>query len=194
MYIIQKDRQDSLVNPDKRERTSHIMDKFVPEKFVPLVDLGKITVPTGHRLVVFGKRSYKRFWHYDKALTDQNFPNPTRILKPGDRLWVRAFRQVVPGTTTSEERIDFCRRQEGNVFVGAQGASLVFDQKRDLLPKGLWYGSFDQREHLWKDTSGCYGVPNLVALRGGSFDFDLRCFERPRDDGDAFFSFRDLPG
>ncbi|OHB05428.1 MAG: hypothetical protein A3B22_00360 [Candidatus Zambryskibacteria bacterium RIFCSPLOWO2_01_FULL_47_33] len=170
------------------------MDKLVPEKFVPLVDLGVITVPEVHRLATFSRENRKRFIYYEAAITDDHFRNPTRILKPGDRLEVRAFRQVVPGMTTSEERLAFCRRQDGNVFVGAQGASLVFDQKRHLLPKGLWYSFLDQKERLWKDARGCYGVPNLVALRGGDWDFDLRCFEQPRDDSYVFFAFRDLSG
>jgi|SRR3989344_2286372 len=161
-------------------------------EFVLLVDLGVITVPEDCRLSTFSRENRGRFVYYEEAINDVNFSNPTRILKPGDKLGVQAFRQAVPSPTTSEERLEFCRRQDGNVFVGVQGTSLVFDQKRNLLPKGLWYSSLDQRERLWKDIRGCYGVPNLVALRGGDFDFDLRCFERPLDDRDAFLSFRNL--
>lgn len=163
------------------------------EKFVPLVDLGVVTVPEDPRLATFNRENRRRFFHYEEAITDVNFSNPTRILKPGDKLEVRAFRQVAPGTTTTEERLEFCQRQKGNVFVGAQGATLVFEQKRNQLPRGLWYGFFDRRERLWKDARGCCGVPNLVVLRSGDFDFDLECFERPRGDGYAFFCFRELP-
>jgi len=163
------------------------------EKFVPLVDLGVITVPKDHRLVTFGRENRGRFFHYEEAITDANFSHPTRILKHGDKLGVHAFRQVVPSTTT-EERLGFCQRQKGNVFVGAQGASLVFEQKRNQLPRGLWYGSLDQKERLWRDARGCYGVPNLIVLRSGDFDFDLECFERPRDDSYAFLLFREWSG
>ena len=164
------------------------------EKFVPLADLGIVTVPEKHQLAAFRKENERFFWHYNEAITDAHFSNPTRTLKPDDRFRVQVFRQVVSGATTSEERIDFCRRQEGNAFVGAQGISLVFGQRRDLLPRGLWYGSLDHRKHLWRDTSGCHGVPNLVVLSGGGFDLDLRCFEQPRDEGYAFLLFSDLAG
>ncbi|KKT14440.1 MAG: hypothetical protein UV94_C0014G0005 [Parcubacteria group bacterium GW2011_GWC1_43_30] len=164
------------------------------EKFVPLVDLGVITVPEDHRLATFGRENRGQFFHYEEAINDKNFSNPTHVLKSGDKLGVHAFRQVVPSATTSEERLEFCRKQKGNVFVGAQGASLVFKQKRNQLPRGLWYGSLDQRERLWRDTRGCYGVPNLIVLRSGDFDFDLGCFEHPLDDGYAFLLFRDLAG
>ena len=164
------------------------------EKFVPLVDLGVVTVPVDPRLATFGRENRKRFFHYEEAITDANFSNPTRVLKPGDELEVQAFRQVVPGATTTEERLEFCRRQNGNVFVGAQGVSLVFELKRNQLPRGLWYGSFDQKKNLWKDARGCYGVPNLVVLRSGDFDLDLECFEQPRDEGYAFLLYRDLAG
>ena len=164
------------------------------DKFALLADLGVVTVPEEHQLAAFRRENERFFWHYNEVITDANFRHPTRILKPGDRFRVQAFRQIVSGVTASEERIDFCRRQEGNAFIGAQGIPLVFSQKRDLLPRGLWYSSLDQREHLWKDAHGCYGVPNLVALRGGDWDFDLRCFERLRDDSYAFFAFRDLSG
>ena len=164
------------------------------DKFALLADLGVVTVPEDCRLSTFSRENRRLFVYYEEAINDVNFSNPTRILKSGDKLGVQAFRQAVPSQTTSEERLEFCRRQEGNVLVGAQGAPLVFDQKRDLLPRGLWYSSLDQRERLWKDARGCYGVPNLVALRGGDWDFDLRCFEQPRDDSYAFFAFRDLSG
>ncbi len=162
------------------------------DKFVPLVDLGVITVPEDCRLSTFSRENRRQFIYYEEAINDANFSNPTRILKPGDKLGVQAFRQAVPSQTTSEERLEFCRRQERGVLVGARGVSLVFDQKRHLLPRGLWYSSLDQRERLWKDARGCYGVPNLVVLRSGYFDFDLRCFEQPRDESYAFFTFRDL--
>jgi len=162
------------------------------EKFGLLMDLGKVRMSADPRLVTFTRRNRARLVFCNGGITDANFSNQSRILKPGDELGVRVFRQVVPGKTTAEERLEFCRRLEGNVFVGAQGVLPIFQQKRDKLPKGLRYNSFDNKECLWKDSSGCYGMPSLVALSRGGFNFDISCFENPLDDRDAFFSFRVL--
>lgn len=165
------------------------------EKFALLVDLGIITVPDDYdhatALAKFGKKNRKKFYYYNEAITDPNFPNPTRILKPGDKLRVRAFKQVVGGSTTSEERMAFLATQKA-VHVGAQGASLVWDQKRDQLPKGKWYCSFDEKERLWQDAVGDHGVPSVFAYSDGVFRFDIGDFEDVWRVDDAFLCFCDL--
>jgi hypothetical protein len=92
------------------------------DKFSLLVDLGTITVPDNYdhvtRLATFKKENEKKFYSYNSAITDENFPKPTRILKPGDKFQVRAFKQIVSGETTSEERMAFLSKQKA-VFVGA---------------------------------------------------------------------------
>lgn len=172
-----------------------VMNDEKVEKFALLADLGVVTVPEDYdhatALATFGKQNGKKLAYYNPAITDQNFSDPTRILKPGDKLRVCAFKQTVNGTTTSEERMNFLRRQ-GAIFVGAQGASLVFDQKRDQLPKGLWYASFDEKDRLWTDADGCHGVPCVYAFSHGDFDFGLGYFEDVWYDSDSFLCFRDL--
>ena len=64
-------------------------------KFGLLADLGIIVVPEDYKLVT--------------EFAGMDFSNPTRVLKPGDRLWVRAHKQTVGGMTTSEERLAFLR-------------------------------------------------------------------------------------
>lgn len=165
------------------------------EKFGLLVDLGIITVPSdyvhGTRLGTFMKENRKKFYGVNDNITDKNFPNPTRILKPGDRLHVRAYQQIVPGTTTSEERLAFLATQKA-IHTGAQGASLVFEQKRDQLPKGRWYASFDEPNRLWKDAGGRHGVPRVDADSDGDFNWSLGCFERVWDGSHAFLCFCDV--
>lgn len=168
------------------------------EKFALLVDLGIITVPDDYdpstQLARFNQKHQsdekKSFCYYDDEITDKNFPNPTRVLKPGDKLRVRAFKQVVGGMTISKERMDFLRNQKA-VFVGAQGASLVFEDKRDQLPKGKWYASFDEKERLWKDAVCRRGVPNVHCRSDGGFEFGLGNFGRVWDDCHAFLCFTD---
>lgn len=165
------------------------------EKFALLVDLGIITVPDDYdhatALAKFGKKNRKKFYYYNEAITDENFPNPTRVLKPGDKLRVRAFKQIVGGTTTSEERMAFLATQKA-IHTGAQGASLVWDQKRDQLPKGKWYASFDEKDRLWTGAVGSRRVPFVLAFSGGGFYFVLGSFERVWCDDGAFLCFCDV--
>lgn len=159
------------------------------------MDLGIITVPDGYvhekRLTTFGKQNREEFYHYHKEITDENFPNPTRVLKPGNKLRVRAFKQVVDGTTTSEERLVFLATQKA-VLTGAQGESLVFDQKRGQLPKGKGYVSFDKEERLWADVDGDRRVPCVSCSSDGGFEFSLGYFGSVWGGGDAFLCFCDV--
>lgn len=169
-------------------------DEEITEKFALLVDLGIIIVPDDYdpasRLKTFGKQNRKKFHYYDDNIIDKNFPNPTRILKPGDKLHVRAFRQAVGGTTTSEERMAFLATQKA-VHVGAQGASLVFDQKRDQLPKGKGYASFDEKDRLWKDAGGFHRVPFVFCDSDGDFFWHLGYFESVCSGFSVFLCFCD---
>lgn len=148
-------------------------------KFVLLADLGEIVVPAGYdhatRLGVFAERNRNQFYGYHNAITDANFPNPTRVLKPGDRLSLRVFKQVVD-TTTSEERLAFLATQNA-ALVGAQGASLAWEQKCAELPKGYWHPSMHAKERLFEDADGLHRVPRVGASSGGHFYFDLGFFE-----------------
>jgi hypothetical protein len=165
------------------------------EKFALLVDIGIITVPDDYvhekRLTTFGKQNRKKFYCYNNKITDKNFPNPTRVLKPGDKLRVRAFKQVVGGKTTSEERMAFLATQKA-IHTGAQGASLVFDQKRDQLPKGKWYASFDEKDRLWTDAGGSHRVPLMGCYSDSDFRFDLGVFELVWYGVYAFLCFCDV--
>lgn len=165
-----------------------------PEKFALLVDLGIFTVPDDFIpekcLAEFHKKNCKKFYGYNKDITDLHFSNPTRILKPGDKLRVKAFKQIVSGITTSEERMAFLATQKA-VHLGAQGVTMVFDQKKDQLIKGYWYCSFDEKDRLWKDSGGSHRVPYLCAHSDGDFNFRLGYFEHGWDDSHAILCFCD---
>ncbi|MFA6295402.1 MAG: hypothetical protein WC666_03185 [Candidatus Paceibacterota bacterium] len=165
------------------------------KKFALLVDLGIITVPDDYvhekRLTTFGEQNRNKFDYYDGDITDKNFLNPTRILKPGDKLHVRVFKQIVGGETTSKERMAFLATQKA-IHTGAQGASLVFGQKRDQLPKGRWYASFDEKDRLWTDARGNHRVPGVICYPGDDFGFGLNSFESIWRTEDAFLCFSDL--
>lgn len=143
----------------------------------------------GKALARFAKSDKKKCYYFNEALTDKNFSNPSRILKAGDRLRLRAFEQIVPGTTTSDERMKFQRTLPGNIFVGAQGLPFIFD-KRAELPKGKWYSSFDESERL-PFLEGYHRVPSVNAYDDGDFFASLGHFGRVWDQNDAFFCFSD---
>ena len=175
-----------------------IVEKFTAkpepvEKFTLFIDLGVITVPDDY---VHGKQldslDQSKFYFFNKEITDLNFPKPSRILKPGDKLWVRAFKQTVSSSTTSEERMKFLSKMNA-IHTGAQGASLVYQQKRDKLVKGYWYLSFDEKESLWKDADGYHRVPRVYARSDGDFEFDLGCFEAGWGGHSCLLCFCDLP-
>ena len=161
-----KDMYDAIV-PNVLKKIEEIKEKF--ELFA---DLGVLTVPNDY---VHGKQldgmNREEFYFFNESITDANFPNPTRILKPGDKFSVQVFKQTVSGITTSEERMQFLTSQKA-VNTGAQGASLVYFQKRDLLPKGYWYCSFDEKDHLFEDAGGLRRVPCVRARSDGGFRFE----------------------
>ncbi len=166
-----------------------------PEKFGLFVDLGIITVPKDYdhasRLKTFRKEHFGEFYYYNDDISDKHFPKPSRILKPGDKLHVRVFKQIVRGTTTSEERMAFLATQKA-VHTGAQGVSLVWEQKRDQLPKDKWYCSFDEKEVLWKDAGGYHRVPFVYRYSDGDFGFDLGSFEDGWGGNDCLLCFCDM--
>lgn len=181
------------------EHERFLAAKKVPaEKFELFADLGIITVPDGHVheacLDAFFAKFGKSRCPCDKNITDANFSDPSRVLMPGDELRVQVFHQVVSGRTTSQERMAFLeRRKEGNVYVGAQGITFVFEQKRGQLSNGrMWYSSFDQADRLWKDFAGYPMVPRMVDGSDADFHINLSYFGNDWGMGDAFFGFSEV--
>ncbi len=166
-------------------------------KFRTLVDLGPVTVPEYfvHEKCLDVLPSLGRPVHsVASEITDKNFANPSRKLKPGDRLWIRAHKQILYGTTTKKERMAFLAAL-GSHHVGAQGVTLLFDKNlHRKLPQGYRYISYDEKERLMV-KHGLHWLPTVV-VKFGSHDslfFNLTCFEQPMGEEEAFFSFCDVP-
>ncbi len=186
LHLFQNIRKEDLIGlvdgtHEIKAKTVEVKPEAVPgEKFDLLLDLGVITVPDDFvhstHLATFSKNNRKKFYYYRDDITDKNFNKATVQLVPGRKLRVKAFKQTVSGYTTSEERMAFLKTQN-NIFTGAVGASLVFEQKRDLLPKGKPYSSFDEKEALLKDSCDMHGVPVVYARTDGGFWFGLEGFE-----------------
>jgi hypothetical protein len=166
-------------------------------EFKEFVDLGIITVPEGYVQDTCFKDfideyhiKKSSFYFYDRNINDQNFRHPTLAMKAGKSFQVVAYKKVTPGEVTSKECLDFLRGEKSLLF-GAQGLTHVFSQKREKLPKGCIYLSFDKRVRLWQDPDGKIGVPGLIlpAICGygiGLNDFDKSFNKR----NNAILSFR----
>lgn len=164
------------------------MKEIIKEKFCLFLDLGIITVPDNTSLASFKKKNRKKFKGYDDYITDKNFGKATIQPRPGQRLHVKVFKQVVSGSTTSEERLAFYKSQNA-LLIGAQGISLIFEQKREDLPMGYWYLSLDEKEALWEDADGYHRVPGVDRYSGGGWRFSLGCFESKWDDNQCLLCF-----
>ena len=185
-----------LVMDGKRnkEQVAEVLQKIIDEshKFSLVKDLGVIVVTKDYehttRLGSFKKENEKKFYNYSNDITDKNFPRPTMILKPGDRLRAMIFEQNISMSTTYDEHMAFLKIQKA-VFTGAQGASLVFEQKREDLPKNFRYCSFDEKTNLWKDRDDDCRLSYLRTWLGGGFDFGLGSFKFGYSKFDRFLGF-----
>jgi len=176
------------------EEVSEVYQKIIDEKqrFGIVKDLGAVVVPKDYnhatRLASFKKENEKKFCFYSDEITDQNYSHPTRILKPGDKLRVKIFGQTVFCLTKSQERIAFLDARRA-VYTGAQGASLVFEQKANELPKGFEYSSYDKKENLFENSEESHGLPNICAFLDGGFRFERARFEDLRRPIHLFIGF-----
>lgn len=168
------------------------------EKFRLLADLGVITVPGDYnhetQLEKFDEQNHKDLYYYyrDGIGDDNDFPNPTRILSPGDNFHVRVFAPAWDKVTiTLEECLVFLTLQKA-VHTGAPGASLVFNQKRDQIEKNKWYCSLDEKDHLWTFSVGHHGVPGIHRNSDDSFWFHLVDFEHVCNNTKAILCFTEV--
>ncbi len=148
-----------------------------------LVNTFEIVVPEGYdhstHLHSFGKKHRKSFYYYNDAITDKNYAKATKLV-PRRKLKVKVFQ--IKETVTSEDCMAKLRSEKA-ILVGAHGASLVWEQKKEELPVNRWSASFDEKDALWKYADGDHGVPLVDRDSDGGFEFDLGSFEYDWSDG-----------
>lgn len=156
-----------------------------------IVDLGIITVPTNYEhstcLARFAKSNGWQFKVYHSDIKDENFQEPSYVLEPGDRLWVRAFKTA----KTHEECMDFLTSQNA-VFPSAQGAALLWEQKGDQLPKGWGYFSCDKEERLFS-AGAWHKALRIDVYSDDNIHFHLRDVGRGRHESDAILCICRVP-
>ncbi len=174
---VERDRLSGITSPDMRFELVKMLDITVPDGYVHATQLTTFT--EAHR---------GEFYYFNGEITDKNFSRATTQLKPGQKLKVGVFQ--IKETVTSEDCMRFLKSQKA-ILTGAQGASLVYEQKREELPKGKWHVSFDEKETLWQDAGGFHRVPNVRAYTDGDFCFCLGYFEGDWYGNGCLLSFRD---
>jgi len=146
-----------------------------PYPFFELLTEFKIAVPTdydhGTQLSTLKK---KDFYFFNDAITDRNFWNATQRLVPGKTYKAKLF--SIKQTVTSDDCLGLYKAV-GAILTGAQGLSLVYQLKKDVLPKGKWIVSFDKKKALWRDSDCYHRVPDVNARSFGGFAFYLGIFE-----------------
>ena len=169
-----------------------------PDKF-ELLTTFEIIVPADYnhatRLDTFRTKHQneknKEFYFYNGAITDTNYAaKATTKLTAGRRFLVKAF--GIKKTASSLDCLAKVKAENG-VLTGAQGASLVYEQRKDELPKGKYYVSFDEKDALWRGPFGRRRVPDVRADSGGDFCFGLGDFEGDWGSGGVLLCFCDLP-
>lgn len=186
--------QEIIKNGGKMQAgVKEVMSKLsIPDKRFELINTFELIVPVDYkhegRLDSFRKEHKKEFYYYNDDITDKNFAKATTKLEPGRKFKVKVFQ--IKNTVTSTACMDLLKSQNA-VLVGAQGASLAYELKKDQLPKGKWSVSFDEKEALWKDASGHHRVPLVGATSDGDFRFNLGNFEYVWVDGHCLLCFCD---
>ena len=168
--------------------TKSVCDLSCVDDRFKLVNTFEIVVPEGYdhgkRLDSFDKEHRKAFYYYNDAITDKNYAKATTKLEPGRKLKVKVFQ--IKETVTSEDCMAKLRSEKA-ILVGAQGASLVWEQKKEELPVSRWSASFDEKDALWKDRYR--RVPSVLRRSDGDFLFNLGYFENDWDDGYCLLCF-----
>jgi hypothetical protein len=166
-------------NRSARAMLSALSGAVLTDDRFQLVKSFGIVVPENYdystRLDTFRASHKKEFYYYNDAITDVNFNHPSFKLSPGLKFSVKVFQ--ITETVTSEDCLKFLKSQPKSVLLGAQGASLVYEQRKSELPKGRWHVSFDEKENLWEDSGRYHWVPSVYAPSAGDFDFPLGYFE-----------------
>lgn len=165
-------------------------------KFTLLEDLGVLTVPRDYIhdgwLASFREHNYRNFLAYNAGITDQNFPKPSHVLSPCERLHVRLWKQTGFGTTTHEDRMEFLR-ELNSLFVGPQGAALLFARKRQSLPMDYRYEFLDEEKAVYTDGTGQRWLVALEAilnkLNERVFSFELSLLDAPKGEDVVLVSF-----
>ena len=152
----------------------------------------QLTVPADYvhatQLATFEKKYRKNFYFYNTDITDAHFSKATNQLVPGRTYIVKVF--GVKKCVTFEDCMNLLQSQKA-ILTGVQGASLVYQEKKDELSRGKLYASFDEKGALWVDAYGLPGVPLMHRYLDNTYEFFLGYFGRAWHDAYCVLCFCD---
>jgi hypothetical protein len=174
--------QKFIAKPFKLDLSSILKEAFVPkaeqEKFSLMLEF-KITIPMdyqhGGHLNKFYKNNKEKFYFYNNDITDEKFGKVSHQLIPGKTYLVKIW-MINKDMIASSQEILALLKANKVYLTGAQGASMLWQEKRDHLPKGKWHISMDAKENL-PVADGYTLVPDICCYSGGVFRFFLDYFE-----------------
>ncbi len=153
---------------------------------------GALTVPVDFNSGYYNKIINKRkrcnsTYHCDLGLY---FRDSSDKLIPGKRYGIKLF-PVLEDNVTSNECLAFLK-QQGIIFVGAQGLLLLQDKKPEIFLKDKYFVYLEEKDFLPKDFSGRRRLPFVhLGSRGWTFDGSAN-FDRRWDSYDVLVCFCEL--
>ncbi|MFA6325232.1 MAG: hypothetical protein WCX46_03335, partial [Candidatus Paceibacterota bacterium] len=142
------------------------------KRYGPAIKEFEIIVPVDYdhskQIDVFAKKTKKETttYYFNDDITSKHFANASTKLVPGKTYKVKIF--PILARVTSEDNMAFLAKQNA-ILAGDHGLTLVYEQKKEELPKDKYTVSFDKKESLWKDADGRRRVPVVYASSGGGF-------------------------
>jgi hypothetical protein len=150
-------------------------EQLINQKFTLLKSF-EVTVPKDYdHKKQLGTLNPDEFYYFNNNITDKNFCEVTNQLVPGKTYTAKLIR--IGSRATSEECLEVYKKNNA-ILTGAQGLSLVYQIHKEELPRGKYTVSFDEKDALWADASGCHRVPLVDHCSDGDFEFDLGYFGR----------------
>lgn len=153
-------------------------------KFKVLIDLGIFSLPDNYVdkncMAIFRKKYHKEV-SISGLFSDENMKESSGIkLKPGDRFHVLIYKFVSPCILISSDDIRSFLQQNSAFLLDAKGIAIVYDQKKDLIPKnGDYYYSFGK---------SCY-LPSWLNFQGNKFVISYQSIDNDHEQGTVFFAF-----
>lgn len=178
-------KQKFIEKPHKINLSALLTEAYgtkTDEKFSLILEL-KVTIPMNYKHEGYLDECYKNkdsFYFYNNDINDKNFGQVSHKLIPGKTYLVKIW-LINKGAVAKSEEILALLRSNQAYLTGAHGSAILWDQKRNELPKGKWYVSFDEENNLWKDADGRHRVPGIERDSDGDYRFFLGYFENDWD-------------
>lgn len=141
-------------DPGRREE---IQKSFELEKYLGVVRVSE-DYQHATRLPDFCKKFRSDFVTMDRRIVGGDFGNSPMQLRPGDTFVARIFR--CKSRLSPNDHLAFLIMQRA-LFLGIEGLSLVWEFKRNALPRNICLSVLGKEDDLWRDSCGAIWYPTL---------------------------------